>query len=226
GTRGGMLVEHWFPADGEYEFDLRLATRRGLEHRHDLIMTIDGEVVFRQSVGGADELKAVDQLQAVAQGEIRKRFEDIRLPVDAGPHRIGITFVERAYAESEAWLHAYGPEIGVPGPTLAGFDVIGPFDPTGRGTTPSRDAIFVCRPAEPSDELRCAEEIVTTLARRAYRGRVTEEDIGALLAFYESGRAEVDFDEGIRRALMAILASPKFLYRVSPAPENLAPGDV
>src|SRR5690606_1259367 len=109
--------------------------------------------------------------------------------VEAGPRKIGITFVERAYAESEAWLHAYGPEIGAPGPTLSGLDVIGPFDTAGRGTTPSREKIFVCRPAEPGDELRCAEEIVTALARRAYRGSVTEEDIGALLEFYESGRA-------------------------------------
>lgn len=226
GTRGGMLIEHWFPADGEYEFDIRLASRRGLEHRHDLLMTIDGELVFRQSLGGAEELKAVDQLQAVAQAEIRKRFEDIRLPVEAGPRQIGITFVERAYAESEAWLHAYGPELGAPGPTVAGLDIIGPYEPTARGTTPSRDKIFVCRPQEAADELRCAEEILTTLARRAYRGSVTEEDIGALLAFYEAGRAEADFDEGIRRALMAVLASPKFLYRVSPAPRGLAPGEV
>ncbi|HEX6993380.1 MAG TPA: DUF1592 domain-containing protein [Gammaproteobacteria bacterium] len=226
GTRGGMVVEHWFPADGEYEFDIRIAARRGVEDRHDVIMTIDGEKVFEQSLGGPEELKAVDQLQAVAQAEIRSRFENIRLPVKAGPRTVAITFVERAYGESEAWLHSFAPEVGAPGPSIGGLEIVGPYEPAGRGTTPSREKIFVCRPKQPSEELPCAEEIIYSLARRAYRGAVTEEDLGALLRFYEAGRSQGDFDAGIRQAVMAILASPKFLYRVAPAPEGLSPGDV
>ena len=93
GTRGGMLVEHFFPADGDYEIDLGgLARARyveGLEYRHRLIVAIDGKKVFENEIGGPEDVEAVDLRQAAAVAEINGRFENIRVPVTAGPHTIG-----------------------------------------------------------------------------------------------------------------------------------------
>jgi hypothetical protein len=94
------------------------------------------------------------------------------------------------------------------------------------GTTPSRQRIFVCRPSTPAEELSCATRILSTMARRAFRRPVTDQDLAAPLSFYKSARAEGDFDAGIQAALPAILASPKFLYRAERTPAGQAPGAV
>jgi cytochrome c553 len=104
--------------------------------------------------------------------------------------------------------------------------VAGPYNPTGRGNTPSRAAIFVCRPSGAADEVPCARRILSTLGRRAFRRPVTDADIRPLLAFYESGRRECDFDSGIQKALQAMLVSPDFLFRAERGPRNAAPGSI
>jgi hypothetical protein len=81
----------------------------------------------------------------------------------------------------------------------------------------SRAKIFVCQPATPREETACALEIVKNLARRAFRRPVTDPDLTPLMAFYKSGRAGGTFDDGVRDALSAILASPHFLYRAESA---------
>ena len=238
GTRGGMRVEHYFPADGEYEFDIGgLARARyveGLEYRHRLILTIDGVKVFENEIGGPDDLAAVDLRQASAVAEINSRFEHIRRVVAAGPHVIGATFVERTISESDAVLQPFVPgggEVGIiegeESPLkITRLQVDGPFDPSGVSDTPSRKRIFVCRPETAEDELPCARKILGRVVRQAFRRPVSDADLAVPLKFFENGRANGNFETGIRSALTIVLASPEFLYRIEPVPEDMAPGAV
>ena len=223
GTRGGMLVTHYFPADGDYEFNIRDFYFGGagyvtkVDDPHQVIMTIDDVRVFGQSFGGKEDLRAVDQRQAAAAEEMQNRFNHIRVKIKAGPHRIGVAFVQRSFAESDSQLQpiAQLPEMERY-PTIPGFDVSGPFNVTGVGRTVSRDKIFICTPTTAEEELPCARSILTKLASDAFRRPVSEEDLQAPLAFYRSGRGAGDFDAGIESALTAILSSTKFLFRAEP----------
>ena len=236
GTRGGMQVEHFFPVDGEYEFDIGgLARARyveGLEYRHRLILTIDGRKVFENELGGPEDVAAVDLEQAAAVAKINGRFENIRVPVTAGPHTVTATFVARTLSESDAVLQPFipgGGEVGIiegeESPLkIQRLEIDGPYVTTGISDTPSRKRIFTCRPQAQSEERACAEQIVTRLTRAAFRRPVTAEDVATPLQFFEQGRQGADFDAGIRNALMVVLASPEFLYRFSAPPADTAPG--
>jgi mono/diheme cytochrome c family protein len=238
GTRGGMLVEHFFPADGEYEFDLGgLARARyveGLEYRHRLILAIDGKKVFEDEIGGPEDMAAVDLRQASAVAEINGRFENIRVPLTAGPHTVAATFVARTMAESDAPLQPFVPgggEVGIiegeESPLkIQRLEINGPFEASGVSDTPSRRRLFSCRPRSADDEAACAREIVTRLTRQAFRRPVTDEDLETPLAFYEAGRAEGGFEAGVQNALMIVLASPEFLYRFTAPPDDAPPGSV
>ncbi|PZN33215.1 MAG: hypothetical protein DIU71_05650 [Proteobacteria bacterium] len=233
GTRGGMLIEHNFPVDGEYVFNINSNAGTGggyitgLDERHKMIMTVDGKKVFETEIGGEEDLKAVDQRQAVAAKEIQARYQNIRLPMQAGPRRIGIAFVARTLSESEEPLRPLNDgAFGARMPAITGLEVVGPFAPAGISETPSRQRIFICRPADASEELPCAERILSNLARRAYRRPVSAEDLAAPMRFYRTGRESGDFETGIQHGLMAILASPKFLYRVEQVPQDAAPGTI
>ena len=231
GTRGGMLVEHYFPADGEYEFNIRefffggagYVTR--VDQAHRVIMTIDDVRVFQQDVGGSEDLKAVDQRQAEAADEMQQRFNGIRVKLKAGPHRVGVSFVQRSFAQSDSPLQpiAMLPEMERY-PTIPGVDIAGPFNATGVSDTESRRRIFVCRPASPAEELPCARNILTRLATEAFRRPVAEADVKAPLDFYAMGREAGDFEAGIESGLTAILSSTKFLFRAEPAPTNASAG--
>lgn len=221
GTRGGMQVEHYFPADGEYEFNIREFFFMGagyvtkIDSRHRVILTIDDQRVFQQEAGGPDDLKYVDQQQAIAADNMQARFNHIRVRVPAGLHRIGVAFVERSYAQSDSPLQpiAMLPEMERY-PNIPGFDVSGPFNVSGVGETPSRQRIFVCRPASEAEEAPCARRILARLASDAFRRPATQDDLAAPLQFYASGRAAGGFEAGIESGLTAILASTKFLFRV------------
>jgi mono/diheme cytochrome c family protein len=231
GTRGGLLVEHLFPADGEYKLNIGgLATAgyvRGMEYRHTLVVTIDGARVFEKQIGGEEDLKAIDQKQAPAVAAINGRFQNIPVTVTAGPHRIGVTFVARSYAESDEVLHAFRPGGGEERiPRVGSLEVLGPFNPVGLSDTPSRQRIFVCRPTSADTEAACATKIFSTFARRAFRRPVTDRDLEAPLAFFNTARGTADFDMAIRDGLITILASPKFLFRAEQLPANAAPGRV
>src|SRR5690606_3951706 len=176
GTRGGLLVEHYFPADGVYVFNLNVSTEPGaelrayphgwLDHRHKVILTVDGERVFEGELGGEEDLRAVDQRQIEAVGEIKDRFRDVRLPVTAGYHSSGASSVARSFAESDCALHSMIPGEGVPDvPRMLGVEITGPYEATGVGEpTESRKRIFTCYPASERDELPCAEQILGGLA--------------------------------------------------------------
>ena len=236
GTRGGMLIEHDFPADGDYEFSIEgLVGAKyvwGVMDRNTLVITIDDAKVFEQQLGGDEDLAAIDVEQQVAVTRINARFQHIKRHVTAGPHRIGITYLEKTAAESNEVLHAFVPVVGMttniegnsPGPRIDNVQIKGPLTATGLSETPSRNRLFLCHPQNASEELPCARKILARVAQEAFRRPVTGEDLEGALSFYAEGRRTGGFDAGIQNGLMAILVSPKFLYRVHKPPAGTAPG--
>src|SRR6185503_3899128 len=170
GTRGGMLVEHFFPSDGEYVFDVAdLATGgyvANMDFQHRVILIIDGLRVFENKLGGPEDIKAIDQSQpqAVAVSAINARFKRIRLGVKAGTHKVGLTFVERSLGESDAVLYPFVPGGGVDRiPRIRELQITGPFNPSGVGDMATRKRVLTCTPpdkATSAQELACATEIL------------------------------------------------------------------
>jgi hypothetical protein len=153
---------------------------------------------------------------------------EVRVPVKAGPHLLGIAFAKRNTAQEGA-----GPEhvsqaraatADKGEMSLEEVEIEGPFSVAGPGDTPSRRRIFVCQPAEPSSEAPCAEKILASLARRAYRRPVTDRDVQSLLGFYRAGRSKGTFEAGIQFALERVLVSPNFLLRIEGVPSTVTPG--
>ena len=218
GTRGGFIVEHNFPADGEYELtigDMALAREvPRMEFENTVIALLDGEEFYRTNIGGEAEHKAIDQLLDPAVEEINGRLRKIRFTTTAGQHRLAVTFLHRSFAESDERTRTIALEGGQERIQAAhALQIRGPISVTGISESASRGKIFVCQPSETVDETSCAEDIIGNLARRAFRRPVTDEDVDLLMALYESGYALAGFEGGVRDALSAILASPHFLYR-------------
>ena len=233
GTRGGFSLTHYFPADGEYEFNIRNFFFGGagyvtkIDKTHHVILTIDDVKVFDGQFGGPADLKAVDQQQAIAADDMQNRFNHIRVKIQSGEHRVGVTFIQRSFAESDSALLPIAelPEMERT-PTIPGVDISGPFNVTGLSETVSRKRIFVCHPANAAEETPCARQILTRLAEKAFRRPVTEEDLRAPMAFYATGRETGDFEGGIESGLTAILASTKFLFRAEPVPTQTSAGAI
>ncbi len=218
GTRGGFIVTHNFPADGEYELtigDMALAREVPLmEFENTVVVLLDGEEIYRTNIGGEADHKAIDQRLDPAVEEINGRLRKIRFAAKAGQRQLAVTFVHRSYAESDERIRTVALEGGQERIQAAhALQIRGPFAVTGLSASPSRSKIFVCEPAEAGEERRCALDIVANLAERAFRRPVTDEDLDALMAFYDEGFREGGFERGVREALAAILASPHFLYR-------------
>ena len=231
GTRGGISVMHDFPADGEYVFNIRDFFFMGagyvtkVDASHRVILAIDDTRVFQQDVGGPEDQKYVDQQQAIAADEMQARFNDIRVRVKAGPHRVSVAFVQRSFAQSDSPLQpiAMLPEMER-APLIPGLDISGPFNVTGVSETASRQRIFLCHPATEAEEAPCAQRILASLAADAYRRPLTDEDMAAPLSFYEMGRRNGDFEAGIESGLTAILSSTKFLLRPTSGSNGLQAG--
>ncbi len=237
GTRGGMLFAHDFPADGEYRFTINGLVGAGYLwgelDPNTLIITVDGQRVFQDNLGGPKDLDAVDLQQAAGITMINDRFRNIPVHISAGEHRIGITFVQTTAAETNEILHAFVPVAGMgqpvngnsTGPRLANVEIKGPTLAQGVSETASRRRIFTCYPKNAAQEAPCAHEIFATIARRAFRRPLTEADLKGALDFYAQGRqAGGDFDSGIQKGLLAILVSPKFLFRMIEPPPGAVPG--
>jgi hypothetical protein len=232
GTRGGMLVEHWFPTDGEYavsvgDFNL-YAWMYNIEFENKMIVTVDGEKVYEAMLGGDQDRIALDLDQGPPMDDINGRTKNIRFTTTAGPHKIGVGFVRRSFAESDDQLQHF-----IPGSvqdrilSIPSVEVRGPFVVAGISSTPARTKLFsTCAPQNKDQEISCAEKILNTLATRAYRRPVTADDTAPLLAFFHEGHKAAGFDEGMRRALTRLLASPNFLYRAELVPATSKPGDV
>jgi hypothetical protein len=246
GTRGGTLVRHHFPLDAEYEIKVSLM-RNGFDQvprftdQHPLEVTIDGvraELFIvgeaRPAGGGRGAARPPADAAAAAAGDdippvrppVKGDFS-IRVPVKAGTHELGAAFIKKSSALTvtpRQWF--LRPMAGIGDtryePQVGGITVAGPFNPTGPGDTPSRRRIFTCRPASRADEARCATQILSALARRAYRRPVNEEDLEPLMAFFDQGRSGGHFEAGIELALRRLLVSPAFLLRTSQDPPNIA----
>jgi hypothetical protein len=230
GTRGGFVVTHLFPSDGEYEVNIADMFSHiwgnDSEFENTVVVTLDNEVVYETTVGGEEDTRLYDQVQNGAMEKINARLKDIRFAATAGPHKVGVTFRRRTFAESDDQLQMFVPGGGQDRVfRVQSFEVSGPYNPTGLSATPSRDRIFVCHPSRGDDEQLCAERILSELAARAYRRPLAEEDLQVLLEFYREGLASNGFEEGIRSGITGILASPYFLYRIEMPPSSVAPGE-
>ena len=236
GTRGGVLVPYTFAQDGEYDIQIYLARGYsgdidGLKdpQPHEIKLLLDrtpiGEFTVQRPANGDDSL--ID------------RNLKIRVPVTAGPHQVGVTFLKNSSSLIETarqplqsrFNERRHPRIT---PAISQVSVTGPYAPQGADDTPSRRRIFVCRPdlrqrlrrGRPVDGRReaCAKKILSTLMRRAYRRSISDADVERPMAFYREGRSERDFDAGIGKALSAVLINPEFLFRVEADPDKTAAG--
>jgi mono/diheme cytochrome c family protein len=226
GTRGGLIVEHYFPSDAEYDFRPELweaaaSTVRGLEGfktPFQYEMLLDGVPVHRADLGGVDDdaLSNRDQGSATASAQDRIRT---RLPVTAGMHRVGFTFVMKSFAIEQRVLQPFKSDLP-PGndaygwPRISNVLITGPYAAKGVGDTPVRRAVLTCQPGPGLTDVDCAEQILGRLARRAYSRSVTEADVTTLLDFYRQGSAGGrGFERGIQLGLARILSGPEFLFR-------------
>jgi len=236
GTRGGLAIEHWFPVDGDYEVTVSGLVGGGyvwgVMDPFQLIVTVDGDRVFQAQVGGEKDLEAIDVKQAVGMTAIDDRFRNIKIHVPAGRHSIGVTYKQKTAAEQNEVLHSWVPVAGMSqmvngnsgGPRISNVEIKGPLAKTGVSDTPSRRKLLVCHPQSAAQETPCAREILGTLARGAFRRPVDDHDLEGPMAFYAQGRQSGSFDDGIQKGVMAILASPKFLFRYHTPPEGARPG--
>jgi mono/diheme cytochrome c family protein len=232
GTRGGILARHNFPLDGEYVIRLRLWRNtfdlmRGMEDPHDIEIAMDGVRLTLVTVGGTDDFRSMASNPGTFGADLDKRLT-VRIPVKAGTHTITAATVLKSNAIRDDLIKPFirttvdGLDI-MGDPSVDRLTVEGPLNETGSGDTPSRRKIFICRPASTKDELTCANRILSSLARLAYRRPVEKQALQTLLDFYQRGRANNgSFDHGIESAIQFILASPEFLFRIEPDPPNLA----
>jgi mono/diheme cytochrome c family protein len=241
GSRGGLAIRYAFPVDGEYLIKVRLQRQyqdyiKGMGWPQRLDVRLDSRLLKQFTVGGGAQGRpaassyAGDGEPGFAGDDSWEKYMqiggdaglEIRLPVSAGPHIVGVSFVR------ELWE----PE-GLPQPLQRGrvitddqvymgyasvgsVQIGGPYAPSGTAKeTPSRRAIFVCQPRRSAEEQACATTILSRLARLAYRRPVTNGDVQTLLVFFESGRRDGgSFDAGIQFALERMLVDPDFLLRV------------
>ena len=232
GTRGGILANVDLPADGEYRINIAdMATHiwgNGMEYENPLVVTVDNKIVYNTVIGGEEDNKLYDQVQSGAMDKVNARLKNIKFQTSAGPHKIGVAFRRQSFAESDDQLQQFAPGGGQDRLYRVNqFQLLGPFDVSGLSSTPSRQRIFVCDPSKDKNKTpeACAQEIFSSLARRAYRRPVTKEDTAELMKYYADGAKRGGFEGGVRAGITGLLASPMFLYRGERVPANLKPGD-
>ena len=234
GTRGGISVTHIFPADGEYVIGVNLhneplgglygrSTLSVMDMTEELDVAIDGERVavipLNTRMSESDPTNSLDPKTA-------------RISVKAGPHRVSAAFIQKFEAPIndilipvENTLADVSMSFGVTLlPHLRDMTVNGPYAVTGVSDTVSRRLVFTCRPTTAAEEAPCAGEILKNLAARAFRGPLAPADLDVLVGFYQQGRKSGDFEQAIRFALQAILASPRFVFRLEEVPSTLRAG--
>jgi hypothetical protein len=226
GTRGGMLIEHEFPADGNYVFTVKGMTGYftavlGNVKGEQLEVSIDGSRVY---------LYDWDQEIATQEGNGGRTPE---IPIKAGFHKVGVTFIATSDLPDTGLNKSFVRTMNSPG-SIAGYTfyphvgqvfIEGPFNGLVATSTQSRDKIFECYPAESSEDAKCAQQIISTLTGKAFRRPTTAADIETMMAFFEAGREEGgSFDYGIEAVVQRILADPEFIYRSEIEPADAAPG--
>jgi Protein of unknown function (DUF1592)/Protein of unknown function (DUF1588)/Protein of unknown function (DUF1585)/Protein of unknown function (DUF1587)/Protein of unknown function (DUF1595)/Planctomycete cytochrome C len=244
GSQGGTVIRHHFPVDGEYTVKVLLRRELyyyiiGMGDPHQIDIRLDDALLKRFSVGGEAKGRAaaesfIGQNQGDPEWEKYMQTADagleVRIPVKAGIRDVAVSFV-RQYAEPSGILQP--PQRGFSRavdelyhghPAVDTVSIGGPYSAGGAGDTTSRHQVFTCYPKERASQEPCAKQILSTLARRAYRRPITERDLGRLLSSYEAGRAEGGFEVGVQQGLERMLAAPSFLFRIEREPANKAPG--
>ena len=250
GTRGGLLVEHLFPSDGEYTItvtpifgDNMTPIGFGSVPCEQLEFLLDAERLALVDWNGGGRAPATEcrgrlqQAMRTGQDGPEAFFGKgapmrVRTRVTAGRHMVGATFLATQYApllDLDKHFRRSTIQTGpTPGytffPHVGTVRIEGPFAATHATTSPSRRRLFVCTPTKPTDEEPCARRIVSTIARDAFRRPVTASVVDSLMEFYRLGRREKDFELGIETALARVLASPQFIYRIEQPPPNAAAG--
>ncbi len=226
GTRGGMLIEHEFPADGNYVFTVKGMTGYftavlGNVRGEQLEVSVDGRRVY---------LFDWDKEIAPNEGNGGRTPE---IPISAGFHKIGVTFIATSDLPDTGLNKSFVRTMNSPGaisgytfyPHVGQVFIEGPFDGLQATSTQSRERIFECYPKESSEERECARRIISTLTTKAFRRPSTEADVEDIMSFFKAGREEGgSFDYGIEAAIQRILADPEFIYRSEIEPEDVAPG--
>lgn len=242
GSRGGLAVRYYFPVDGEYVLQMKLK-EEGINggivgitaEPQQLAVGIDGAKVATVTVGGPEYQRRRGEpgpTQAENEERDRKILESLtlRIPVTAGEHLVQVYFVQRTSALVE---DLFDPSLrrdpiratnGEPG--VSALSITPPGRSEAKATaSPTRSKLFVCYPDSTEEQTPCAEKIIGTLARRAYRRPVGVEDLAVPLARYRDGASKGGFESGLELALRSILVSPKFLFRVESRPQSVAPGE-
>ena len=226
GTRGGMVVDHVFPADAEYVFAVNIISGDNTR-LEDIDVSVDGERVAL--------IRYENGQQRDADGRGATPIPTEPVFIKAGQHKVAATFVRRFDGPYEDlirphdWSYAGGGSGGTgitTLPHLRDLLVKGPYRTTGLSETASRKKIFACRPTGPAEERPCARTIVTRLGGEAYRRPLTAKEIDAIMPFYDAGAAKGGFEGGVTTAIEAILSSPHFIFRLERQPLNVKPGTV
>ena len=224
GTRGGTLIRHTFPRDGEYEIQIRLTRDRnemveGLHETHDLEVLLDRDTAARFQVSPPKGNRDYETVDAHLKA---------RVPVKAGLHEVGVTFIKNSSSLVETQRDPYQARYNMHrhprlSPAIYQVSVTGPYASREAGETASRRKLFVCYPKNPGEETACAERIVSAFVRRAYRRPVVAADWAKPLKFYHEAKEAGGFEAGIGSALSAVLVSPEFLFRIERDPADVAP---
>jgi mono/diheme cytochrome c family protein len=231
GTRGGTIIRHEFPADGEYTMKI-YSVKKGNMGGSGTFGGVRGEKLEVSLDGERVGIYDWDRGVAARGGTGEPGTIDLKFTTKAGSHAIGVTFIATNLAPvndlNKAFQRTTIETGGIEGftffPHVGSVRIEGPYNALGAPDTPTRRKIFVCRPANASQEDKCAQQIISNLARQAFRQPATAEDLEGLMEIYKTGRKDADFDRGIEMALRAILAEPKFIYRIESEPANLAIG--
>jgi hypothetical protein len=236
GTRGGMLIQHTFPQNGEYEITVRLTRDRdehveGLHESHEIEFLVDRRCVERLTVRPPRGKADPEDPWSKPTHEHVDRHLTIRLPVTAGPHQVGVTFLNKGESLLESKRQPLNVHFNMYrhprlGPAVYQVSITGPYDADGPGETPSRQQIFVRYPQNDEEQEACAREIIAHLLRRATRGPVSDEDLANPIRLYREASQRDGFEAGIEMALSAILIHPRFLFRIEKDPTDIASGTV
>ena len=248
GTRGGMLIKHVFPSDGEYQITITPIFGDNMSPQsfgsipcEKLEVLLDGErlqLLDWQGGGRTPPANCGGRLVGAVQSgqtglDLGRTGMKVRLSTTAGLHEFGATFLQTNLAPVLDLDQHFMRDTVQTGPT-PGFTyfphvgtvrIEGPFNAKPAKDSPSRRKIFICRPAGSADEMACARKIISNLASHAFRRPSTAADVDVLMTFYKEGRKDGDFDQGIEQMLARLLTDPKFIYRIETEPPNLKPGE-
>jgi hypothetical protein len=246
GSRGGIAIRHHFPVDGEYAIKVRLKRQLygyilGLGRAHQIEVRVNGKRVKSFIIGGdapaaPSPASFAGNIMGDPKWDLYMHNADagleFRLNVKAGPSTVAVFFFqdlpesEDVPQPRETGFGLAINELYLGNPALESVSIGGPYRADGPGDTLSRRKIFICRPVAVSDEQSCAKQIVSTLARAAYRRPISDSELAKLLDFYKQGKSDGGFDAGVQLAIERILADPNFLFRIERDPPQAVPGTV